>query len=207
MVFHAGLLALLVSSDRDKSNRNNNDSCWKRFTEPKHPEWRTRPFRRGYPYPFDLDVDGQNNLYFINGGYLIDRIDTTTIYRVSQAGTISPAFTLAPQIPSTYAAQAVGISTAGDAAYVAVASIFGNSVVRLDSKGQTKVGSNCAISHFRYCNLGVLEFGLIGAGLIYVADPLNNRISLNYHPDNGRRLPSIAGTGTSGYSGDGGPAT
>ena len=43
----------------------------------------------GIPYPFDVDVDGQNNLYFINGGYAIDRIDTSTVYRVPQAGTVS----------------------------------------------------------------------------------------------------------------------
>ena len=155
----------------------------------------------GIPNPFDLDVDGQNNLYFINGGYLIDRVDTTTVYRVSPAGTVSPAFTLAPQIPTTYAAQAVGIPTTGDAAYVAVASILGNSVVRLDSKGQTKLGSNWTF------NFPLLQSGGVGIrtmnGLTYIADTLNNRI-IKIESDNSAVI--IGGTGASGYSGDGGPA-
>ena len=158
----------------------------------------------GIPYPFDIDVDGQDNVYFINGGYIIDRIDTTTIYRVSQAGTVSTAFTLAPQIPSTYAAQAFGITASADAAYVAVASIFGSSVVRLDSKGQTKVGSPATF------NFPLLQSGGVGIrtasnGLIYVADPLNNQISL-ISSGNGAGFVT-AGIGVSGYSGDGGAAT
>jgi uncharacterized protein (TIGR03437 family) len=159
----------------------------------------------GIPYPFDLDVDAQNNLYFINGGYLIDRVDTNTVYRVSQAGTISRAFTLTPQIASTYAVQAVGISPTG-AAYVAVASIFGNSVVRLDSKGQTIVGSNVTY-HFPLLQSGGVGLRVYRSGeIIFVADTLSNRIVDIINPDSGNVAAVFAGTGTTGYSGDGGPA-
>jgi uncharacterized protein (TIGR03437 family) len=152
-----------------------------------------------------VDVDGQNNLYFINGGYLIDRIDTTTIYRVSQTGTVSTVFALAPQIPSTYAAQAFGITAAADAAYVAVASIFGSSVVRLDSKGQTKAGP-APTFNFPLLQSGGGGIRIARNGLIYVADPLNNQISLLSSSANGAGFVA-AGTGVSGYSGDGGAAT
>ena len=154
----------------------------------------------GIPNPFDIDVDGQNNLYFINGGYSIDRIDTATIYRVSQAGTVSPAFTLASQISLTYSADGVAIPTTGDAAYVAVASVFGSYVARLDSKGQTKIGTNWAFKFSIEGGVGIRTSN----GLTYVADTLNNRI-IRIGSDNNATV--IGGTGVSGYGGDGGAAT
>jgi uncharacterized protein (TIGR03437 family) len=115
---------------------------------------------------------------------------------------------VASQIPTTYAAQAVGIPTTGDAAYVAVASIFGNYVARLDSKGQTKLGTA-----FTY-NFLLLQSGGVGlriskTGWLYVADPLSNRIlGINTTNNGGATNVAYIGgtTNTSGYTGDGGPA-
>jgi uncharacterized protein (TIGR03437 family) len=150
----------------------------------------------GITGPFDLDVDGQNNLYFINAGSIFD-VDFR-IYRVSQAGTISLAFTSPSQISLTYSVDAVAIPTTGDAAYVAVASVFGNYVARLDSKGQTKLGTNWAFKFPFYGRVGLRTHN----GLIYVAD--NNRI-IRIGSDNNATV--IGGTGVGGYSGDGGAAT
>ena len=74
-------------------------------------------------------------------------------------------------------------------------------MVRLDSKGQTKLGSNWTF------NFPLLQSGGVGIrtmnGLTYIADTLNNRI-IKIESDNSAVI--IGGTGASGYSGDGGPA-
>jgi uncharacterized protein (TIGR03437 family) len=74
--------------------------------------------------------------------------------------------------------------------------VFGIYVARLDSKGQTKLGTN-----WTFKGPGGIR---TSNGLIYVADTLNNRI-IRIGLDNNATV--IGGTGVSGYSGDGGAAT
>ena len=81
-------------------------------------------------------------------------------------------------------------------------------MARLDSKGQTKLGTT-----FTY-NCSLLQSGGVGlriskTGWLYVADPLSNRIlGINTTNNGGATNVAYIGgtTNTSGYTGDGGPA-
>ena len=154
-------------------------------------------------YPFDVDVDGQDNVYFMDGGRgLVAQIQSTDVFKISQSGQVSKVFTLKDLgLFANTDAAGLAISPAGDVAYVAApAWVYGDHVLRLDSKGQTTLGSNYTF----HLSLGGNSGIRIRNGLIYVTDTVGNRI-VRIGTDNSATV--IGGTGTSGYGGDGGAAT
>src|ERR1035437_9880379 len=87
-----------------------------------------------------------------------------------------------------------------------------NSVLKLDSRGQMTVVAGNGISGFsndgglavKAALAGPVGLALDGAGNLYIADSQNNRIR-RVSPDG--IITTVAGTGQSGFSGDGGPAS
>lgn len=149
--------------------------------------------------PFDLDIDSRDNVYLVNDEFgLRGQSPITHIYRISQAAQVSLAFTLTAGYSSI---AGVAISDAGDAAFVTSASFFGDSVARLDSKGQANLGTNYKFLFSRTSGSAGIR---ARSGLLYVVDPAANRI-IRIGTDNKSSI--IGGTGVGGFSGDGGSAT
>ena len=87
-----------------------------------------------------------------------------------------------------------------------------NSVLKLDSKGQMTIVAGNGMSGFsndgglavKAALAGPVGLALDGVGNLYIADSQNNRIR-RVSPDG--TITTVAGTGQSGFSGDGSPAS
>lgn len=146
-----------------------------------------------------LGYDGRANLH------VADWNDGGRIRRIMPNGTIE-SYGTAPPVPFGFA-----LDTAGNA-YVGSNSVAGTYVFRIASDGAATIIAGSA-GHFgfggdggpalaaRFSSVTALALGTDGS--IYVADTGNHRIR-RVNPSG--IVTTIAGTGRSGYTGDGGPA-
>jgi sugar lactone lactonase YvrE len=146
-------------------------------------------------HPYDVAVDGAGNLY------IADR-NNGRIRKVTPNGMIS---TLA------FASTPTGI-TVDNSGNVFVADAGGNRVWRIAPDGSTSTAAGTGKSGFSgdggKSDEAQLSYpasvALDGSGNLYIADLLNNRI--RKVAPNGT-ISTVAGNGSEGFSGDGGPAT
>lgn len=158
--------------------------------------------------PWGIDVDSAGVVYFVDAGNRVRKINTSgTISAVAGNGTWTYSGDGGP-------AALAGFSWIGDIAVDAGSNIYitDNSRVRKVDVGGTITtiagtgvagysgdGGPATLAQIRYAS----AIDLDGSGNVIFADPVDSRIrSIDTSGD----IHTIAGTGTGGYSGDGGPA-
>jgi len=162
-------------------------------------------------YPSNLAVDAAGNVYFVdNGNNRIRKVATDgTITTVAGngvggfSGDGGPATSARLQNPYSIAVDAAGIIYIGD---------DGNNRIRkVDAQGTITTYAGTGVSGFSgdggpatSANLRVASLAIDAAGTVYFTDQGNGYV--RKIAPNGI-ISTIAGTGTSGYSGDGGPGT
>ncbi|SED12939.1 Ig-like domain (group 3) [Nocardioides exalbidus] len=162
-------------------------------------------------YPSNLAVDGAGNVYVVdNGNNRIRKVATDgTITTVAGNGTGGfsgdggPATSAQLNNPYSIAVDAAGTLYIGD---------DGNNRIRkVDLQGTITTYGGTGISGFSgdggpatLARLRVASMAIDAAGTVYFTDQGNGYVR-KITPDG--IITTIAGTGTSGYSGDGGPGT
>src|ERR1035437_7568218 len=161
-------------------------------------------------YPIGVVVDGSRNIYITDGGDgVIREISSGIISTVVGTGTVgcsgdggpSTAATLA--IPSGLAIDGNLLYIADPACVVVRKAVLGGNISRYagnGSSGYTGDGGPATAA-----TLSEPDDVALGGGNLYIADAANNVIRVvNLISDT---IYTFAGNGTSGYSGDGNPAT
>ena len=147
--------------------------------------------------PAGVTVDGEGNLYIADSGnHSIRRVDGAgTITTVAGTGTRGNGGDGGPAIKAQLSSpKGVAVDGTGN---LYIADTFNHQVRRVDHEGIiTTVTSFPTVYYPR----GV---AVIGAGNLYIADEQHHRI---LRLDGSGTITTVAGTGASGYSGDGGPA-
>ena len=162
-------------------------------------------------YPAGMAVDGSGNVYIADAGnHRVRRIDTAGVISTF-AGSGEEGFS-GDGGPAVQAALSYPVSVAVDGSgNLYVAGSESNRVRRIDTAGviSTFAGSEeegftgdggPAVQAHLYSPAGV---AVDGSGNVYIADTDNTRIR---KVDSTGTITTIAGTGQSGFSGDGGPA-
>ncbi len=140
-----------------------------------------------------IAVDRAGNVYIADGAARLRKVDASgTITTVAGGGTKSPA----TGVKATDAGFLTPVSVATDSSgnvYFASGTIF-----QIDGTGLLKAVATPG-------NIFVAGLATDSAGNVYYSDPLSKSWVVKVSPSGG--LTTVAGTGTSGYSGDNGPAT
>ena len=152
-----------------------------------------------------LDVDGAGNLLFSDGSGRIRMVDANGIITTVAGGGVGDG------LPATSAALnwPEGLATDG-AGNLYIADCQDNRVRKVDSAGVITSVAGTAAAHGLgdggpataarlWCPAAVAYSG----GALYIADSMDNRVR---RVDASGTISTVAGTGTSGFSGDGGPA-
>jgi sugar lactone lactonase YvrE len=171
-------------------------------------------YATGLPGVNSMAVDGFDDLFLAIGGSFHN---ITEIYAGGQRRVVAGSGTI-PDANNVVATSAVfsdpsgialgpnGIAVA-DAATHYVYLIDNSGIIHIDAGNGTTTTTNAAIA----TDTGLLTpYGLAidAAGDIYIADDAANRVYAVYSvTSNGSNIYPVIGTGTAGYTGDGGPST
>jgi uncharacterized protein (TIGR03437 family) len=150
--------------------------------------------------PIAIAVDGAGNVYIADAGSGLRKVDT--------AGIINSVPVISPSLSKIASPGGMTVDSAGN---VYISDLNGSAIYKLDKTG---VLTTVAGGAFGFSGDGgpatkaALYFpsgvAIDSAGNIYFADKGNNRVR---KVDTKGVITTFAGTGTAGYSGDGGPAT
>ena len=160
-------------------------------------------------FPQDMAVDGSGNLYIADrSNYRIRKVDSSgNISTVAGNGTSGfsgdGAAATAAQLN---APRAMALDGSGN---LYIADSNNNRIRKVDSSGNiSTVAGGGPLGDGGAAVAAQLNFpwgvGLDGSGNLYIADSNNHRIR---KVDSSGNISTVAGTGTSGFSGDGGAAT
>jgi uncharacterized protein (TIGR03437 family) len=150
--------------------------------------------------PIAIAVDGAGNVYIADAGSGLRKVDT--------AGIINSVPVISPSLSKIASPGGMTVDSAGN---VYISDLNGSAIYKLDKTG---VLTTVAGGAFGFSGDGgpatkaALYFpsgvAIDSAGNIYFADKGNNRVR---KVDTKGVITTFAGTGTAGFSGDGGPAT
>ena len=150
--------------------------------------------------PIAIAVDGAGNVYIADPGSGLRKVDT--------AGIINSVPVISPSLSKIASPGGMTVDSAGN---VYISDLNGSAIYKLDKTG---VLTTVAGGAFGFSGDGgpatkaALYFpsgvAVDSAGNIYFADKGNNRVR---KVDTKGIITTFAGTGTAGFSGDGGPAT
>ncbi|MEZ4732369.1 MAG: hypothetical protein R3E79_35090 [Caldilineaceae bacterium] len=163
-------------------------------------------------YPTDVVVDSSGNLYIADSfNYRIRKVDRSgAIFTVAGNGTRGAGGDGGPATDAQFNIPwGVTVDNSGN---LYIADRYSSRIRKVDSSGTISTvagngtsgysgdGGPAASAQLRE-PMGVT---VDGSGNLYIADAINNRIR---KVDSSGTISTVAGNGTSGYSGDGGPAT
>jgi len=165
-------------------------------------------------YPEGVAVDNAGNLYIAD-------LSNSRVRKVSSDGIVTtvagngafgysgdggPATSAQLNYPSGVAVDSAGNLYIGDSNNSRVRKVSGNGIITTVAGNGTPSGYSGDGGPATSAQLGYLGLGVAvdGVGNLYIADSSNSRVR---EVSSSGIITTLAGTGTGGYSGDGGPAT
>ena len=159
--------------------------------------------------PVSIALDGAGNLYIADAGnYRVRKVSGGVISTVAGngvsgfAGDGGPAISAQLNFPSGIAVDAAGNLYIGDADTNRVRKVTGTTINTVAGSGEQGYGGDAGPATSAKLN-GPLGLTVDGAGNLYIADTWNHRV----RKVSGTTISTVAGAGSEGFAGDGGPAT
>lgn len=172
-------------------------------------------------YPTGLAVDSVGNVFIADGGnFVVRKVDTSGVITTvagnhpsdysafsgqGYSGDGGPATSANLHNPRGLAVDAAGDLFIADANNFVVRKVSASGIITTvagnGTHGYSGDGGPATSASFGYLNFDVT---VDSTGNLYIADPDNNRIR---KVDTSGTISTVAGNGTAGYEGDGGPAT
>jgi len=161
-------------------------------------------------FPYGVALDDRDRIYIADSGNLrVRRVDGASISTIAGTGEGGNAGDGRAATEAKTTCHGVAVAADGS---VLIAAIENNNVRRVDPAGTIRTLAGNGIRGYSGDGGPAVQAQLSGPwdvdvgpdGAIYIADTGNNRIR---RVDTGGRISTVAGTGTAGFAGDGGPAT